>query len=96
MDDRANQYGSIWGPTLVKGLPRDYLVVLVLVCCIFGFALFFFFRAAVFVALGLAALGWLYGWWRARKDPEFVTIWIRKLKLGNTKDRNGRGNVYFP
>lgn len=72
------------------------MLVLVMICAIFGFIFSTFFKAAMFVAMGMFGVGWIYGLWRARKDPEFTTIWIKKIQLGTTKDKGGSGNVYLP
>jgi type IV secretory pathway VirB3-like protein len=75
--------------TLVFGLPRDYMLLMCLVCVLvwpFG-------KMIITVSLGLVL--YVVGWFLKRWDAEFVTIVMVKMKsCGSTKTKYGGGNFY--
>ena len=90
MKDSKIIYPTAWKPTLVKGVPRDYAVfMMIIVAVIIGFI------GKLWVAFPLFAIAWLYGFLKAKEDPEFFTVQaIRFLKLKSTKGKF-KGRKYF-
>lgn len=85
---RAVIYPTLWQPVLTAGVPRDYAIAALMVSAV-GMAL----TNSRWVALGMFALLWVVGWFFARIDPEFFSVYLTRLKLGRTKGSEG-GNVY--
>ena len=84
-------YPTPWKPTLVKGVPRDYLLFGIFVSAIFMMLLSSF--VALFTCVGLF---WVYGALKAKEDPEFFTVYaVRILKLKATKG-DYKGREYLP
>lgn len=83
-------FETLWRPRLLKWWPRDYLFAVATVCPV---AMVLSGRA--WVGFSLAFIALLYGWIRAKNDPEFFSIWVQKLRLGKTKQANSKsGNEY--
>lgn len=86
----ATIYPTMWAPPNIKGVPRDFgLVVLVFV----GLAIPIL---GILLALPVAALLWGVGMIMGRRDPEFLTIIIvSKFRIGKTLGEFA-GNEYTP
>ena len=50
----------------------------------------------VFIGFFVVGVLWIYGWWRARADPQFLTVYVVRLKyIKKTKGvRPYTGNYY--
>lgn len=80
-------------------LPRDYAIFLLVACVSAWPILHIFFGNGIFGMLGAAVLfglGWLFGFFRGRRDPEFFSVWIiRIFKIQLTGERGFNGNRYI-
>jgi type IV secretory pathway VirB3-like protein len=88
---RAPIYPALWQPILTAGVPRDYA----LVALIFS-ALFMALISNRIVGFGMFAVLWLVGWFFAKIDPEFFSVFlVRWFKIRKTEGSK-EGNVYHP
>ena len=89
IETRHINYPTLWKPISIKGVPRDYLIFLALFSGIFNI---FGRMLPGFIVFGL---GWVFGFIRAKTDPEFFTIYLVKFfRIRKTKGQY-RGNRYF-
>jgi type IV secretory pathway VirB3-like protein len=89
-DHRATIYPTCWKKTMVLGVPRDFLMFLLLACAL----------TTVFVhpliSIGFALIGWAIGKLMVKHDPFFMTVWIvKRFRIGVTRGGND-GNEYLP
>ena len=84
-------YPTPWKPTLIKGVPRDYAIFALIICAVItGLS------GVIFAFFPLVAFAWVYGYLKAKEDPEFFTIYaVRFLKLKATKG-DYKGREYIP
>lgn len=97
VEHRATVYPTLWRPKDIKGIPRDYLMFLLVVAGVLMMALGLFAHLIGFVIgfvifFGGAVLGYALG----RRDPEFLTVHLARMaKIGRTLSRDGGGNEYI-
>ncbi|MBW1615601.1 MAG: VirB3 family type IV secretion system protein [Deltaproteobacteria bacterium] len=88
-------YPFLWRPIAIKGVPRDFVLFLIL---LFGlsnaiFALLGF--GNIFWGLGVVIIGFIFGYFRAKSDPEFFLVYLNKIfRIGKTKGKS-KGNIYY-
>lgn len=85
---RAVIYPTLWQPILVRGVPREYALAAMVVS-----AMAFMVLNILWLGFALFGLMWLVGWFLAKLDPEFFSVFLTRLQLGRTKGSED-GNVY--
>jgi len=102
-EDRAVVYPTMWRPKLVKGVPRDFLIMMLPVSMLTMMATAFvlhLFGVHSSNVIGLAS-GFvmffgsaLVGYMMAREDPEFLTVRLaRRFRVKRTPESR-EGNEY--
>ena len=93
MEDRNRKviYPTLWKPTLIKGIPRDYLAF----CLIFSFPIVIALGKILYIA-PLALIIWCYGALKAKEDPEFFTVFVLKFLKIKRKIGVFKKNEYLP
>lgn len=85
---RAVIYPTLWQPILVRGVPREYALAAMVVS-----AMVFMLFNRLWLGFGLFGVLWLVGWFLAKLDPEFFSVFLVRMKLGKTKGSED-GNAY--
>lgn len=85
---RSVIYPALWQPVLTKGVPRDFALATVLVA-----ALVIIFTSSLRLGFATFVPMWILGWFLARIDPEFFSVFLTRLRLGRTKGGED-GNIY--
>ena len=88
---------------MVWGVPMDYFAISFGVGSLTGLAILYICRhifgfdpAGFFLVMGTIAAYLGYGKIRAKHDPEFLTVYFRRMKyMAKTKGVSD-GNVYYP
>lgn len=105
---RAPLYPDLWKPKTVKGVPRDWAlmsVILGALCLgIIGNLGALMGNKGILGPLGQKVLGfgsfgllWGYGWLRGKFDPEFFGVTLTRWRIGRTlTTTKGGGNEYHP
>jgi type IV secretory pathway TrbD component len=94
MKEEHINYPTLWKPVMLKGVPRDYLMFLILLFGFANLASVFFSFGSVFWGIGVFGIGFFYGILRARSDPEFFTVYLVKFfRIRKTKGGH-KGNRY--
>lgn len=84
-------YPTPWKPTLIKGVPRDYAIFAVFVCAVLTPLL-----GSIFYIFLFVPIAWVYGYLKAKEDPEFFTVYaVRFFKLKGKKG-GFKGREYIP
>lgn len=93
LTDERVVYPTMWRPVLTFGLPRDYMVLLTV-----AFGLCIGLTRTYWISFVLVGVLYVYGFLRAREDPEFFAVWVVRLRMvQNTKNnRKYGGNLYVP
>ena len=85
-------YPTLWKASTVKGVPRDYAMVMLVVCFVAGMMLVVIgIKAGFYLSMVFYGFAWLAGLYFGKKDTEFLTVYLVKtIKIGISKgDRNG-------
>lgn len=85
---RAVIYPALWQPVLTKGVPRDFALAAVLLGAM-GAVI----TSNLVICFAVFLSMWVLGWFLARIDPEFFSVFLTRLKLGRTKG-SVNGNIY--
>lgn len=94
-DLRATVYPTLWQPLMVKGVPRDWAMFSVVVAALAMVAAgWFSVRFYQFVGIGVVIIMAAIGWLAAKFDPEFFSITLVRVQIGNTKGSKD-GNEYL-
>lgn len=105
---RAPLYPDLWKPKTIKGVPRDWALVSVIVGALFlglsGNIGAMMGNKGIFGPLGQKLIGfggfavlWAIGWLAGKFDPEFFGVTLTRWQIGGTKTKaKGGGNEYFP
>ncbi len=94
-------YTTLARPKLLKGVPRDYSLLAMIISALFFEISMPFIEKIIlcFAATGTVFLVlWIVGWILAKRDPEFLhVIRTKRLSLGQTKVIGAfEGNSYIP
>lgn len=88
---RANVFVTMWRPSFVFGLPRDYLFISAFITLVtWPIHQNFIFCLVLYLPM------WILGYIKGKSDPEFLSVHLVKIfKLKKTKG-TFNGNEYLP
>ena len=67
-------YPTLWKASTIKGVPRDYAMVSMIVCMTAGMLINMCgVRAGFYLSMVFYSFAWLIGLYLGRKDTEFLT-----------------------
>ncbi len=88
-------YPTLWQPTMIKGIPRDYAIFVFIIFALSNIFLTLLGVGNLFWGFGIAFIFFVYGYFRAKSDPEFLLIYVVKyFKIKKTKSGR-KGNIYY-